>query len=529
MSSLIRARRQLRRRIRDHVSADRYSHLFVTLVLIFNTLLIIYTLIAVTFWMTMSGVGLLDSLPLALYLLPLLIFLPLMIRGFYKERTAASNFMFLLICAGFFALLSLLVRGLIIALAFNLVAMVLLFITGRFRPKGSIRGAGKKGLVYVLLLNLLGLTFPVSVVILGQVPIDAVTVTTPADLVLEVPLATFDFPYTNITPDTALISTLVADRFAVDLRVLTSDASSWTRLGLWLDALNDTALNYSVTLSTDRDAMAGADPDLLGTTSLLENIYEEHNASLTSLRFALDSRNMTRLPDTVLLDMTLSRNEWETLMSRTRNVDLIGFSELMRASLYSIDLAAIETSASSVKEYGASLGFSMGIMVEAFVLDDMQDSDALTMRLCGQTMNTLDLWERKEVLCGRSRFSYEMRGDVGEYLVMSYSSTLGLLGPEWTMRVGVVGNVTDVDGRPNEVYTDVQGFSDDLTRAAGHGVGLITIESLSSLLITSGSGSVSDLRASVDLHDSVVSTYTFRIYAFRAVFVAVDIFDSIML
>jgi hypothetical protein len=169
--------------------------LFVTLLLATNLLLITYALASVTLRTILSGVGWIDSLPVGLYLLPLMIFLPIMIRAFYRDRTAAWNFVFLMVCTLFFILLSSLVRGFIFFLVLNVSAAVVLFLTGRFRPKGSLKKAGKKGLAYVLLLNMLGFTFPVTTIIMGQTPIASATVTTPAQIGLEVALADFDFPY----------------------------------------------------------------------------------------------------------------------------------------------------------------------------------------------------------------------------------------------------------------------------------------------------------------------------------------------
>ena len=42
-------------------------------------------MIAVTARMSLSGVGIIDSMPIALYILPLVIFLPLMIRDYYQR------------------------------------------------------------------------------------------------------------------------------------------------------------------------------------------------------------------------------------------------------------------------------------------------------------------------------------------------------------------------------------------------------------------------------------------------------------
>jgi len=69
----------------------------------------------------------------------------------------------------------------------------------------------------------------------------------------------------------------------------------------------------------------------------------------------------------------------------------------------------------------------------------------------------------------------------------------------------------------------------DLTISAGNGVEKLTVSSLPSLFSTFGSSGLSDFRGAIDSQTFAEITYTFRIYAFRAVFIAIDIFDLIML
>ncbi|MHA2352536.1 MAG: hypothetical protein ACXABX_05400, partial [Candidatus Thorarchaeota archaeon] len=176
MSQLLEARRSVRRRVTSVPKYDIFLHRFITVVLIVNMVLILYALISVTFGMTLSGVGFVDSLPLAFYILPMMIVLPIMVRAYYLGRTAAWNFFFLTICTVFFGMLSLLVRGFLICLIFNIVAVVSLFFMGRFRPRGKLRQAGKKVIAYFLLMNVLGLSFPVSIVLMGQNPIATIPV-----------------------------------------------------------------------------------------------------------------------------------------------------------------------------------------------------------------------------------------------------------------------------------------------------------------------------------------------------------------
>lgn len=528
MSQLLEARRSVRRRVNSVPKYDLFIHRFITVVLTVNMILILYALISVTFGMTLSGVGFVDSLPIALYILPMMIILPIMIRAYYRGRTAAWNFMFLTICTVFFGMLSLLVRGFAICLVFNIIAVVSLFFMGRVRPKGKLREAGKKVIAYFLFVNLLGLSFPVSIVLMGQNPIAITTVNEIPEIRLSVPLADFDYPYQNVTPTSQLLSDVLTNIFYLDIHILENDPLSWTRLRTWLLALNDTEIIYSITLTADRAALAGDDPQTLATTELIEAIYESHRTALSQLVNA-ELVNITNGPEFVLFDMTLSGPEWQALMLRTRNLDLVGFSGLMRTSIYSVDKTRIENASSILHDEAVASGIQSGLLVETFVVDDLLDGDSIAMRLCGATPSSLREWGHMSVLCSRSRFSTEMRGDVGEYLVHSYSSSIDGLGSPWSIRLGEVGNSTDVLGRPDSVYGNLDVLVNDIALAVGNGVRRVTLDSLPSFLSAFGSDSLSTLRSAIDGTEHGVATYTFRIYAYRAVFLAIDAFDFIML
>jgi hypothetical protein len=491
-------------------------------------ILILYALISVTFGMTLSGVGFIDSLPIAFYILPMMIILPIMIRAFYRGRTAAWNFVFLSICTVFFSMLSLLVRGFFICLVFNLIAVVLLFFMGGFRPKGKLREAGKKVIAYFLLVNLLGLSFPISIVLMGQTPIANVPVNTIPQIRLSIPLADFDFPYQHVDPTPQLLSDLFSNGFYLDLHVLENDPTSWTRLRTWLLALNDSETIYSITLTADRGSLAGENPQTLATTELIEDIYESHQDALSQL-VDFELINMTNEPEYIFFDMTLSRQEWQELMRRTRNLDLIGFSGLIRTSIDSVDKARIENASTLLYNEAFASGFLTGLLVESFVVDDLLDGDSIAMRLCGVTRNSLQDWAYKSVSCSRSRFSFEMNGDVGEYLVHSYSSSINGFGETWSLRLGEVGNSTDVLGRADNVYEDLDVLVNDVALSLGNGVNRITLDSLPSLLSAFGNDSLPTLRSAFNGVEYGVATYTFRIYAYRAVFLAIDAFDLIML
>jgi hypothetical protein len=293
-------------------------------------------------------------------------------------------------------------------------------------------------------------------------------------------------------------------------------------------AVNDTEISYSITLTADRGSLVGVDPQTLATTELIEDIYESHSNALSHL-VDVELVNITNEPEFILFDMTLSRAEWQELMLRTRNLDLIGFGDLMRTSIYSVDNARIENASTLLDNAAFDSGITSGILIESFAVDDLLDGDSNAMKLCGITSTSLRDWNRVSVLCSRSRFSFEMNGDVGEYLVHSYSSSINGFGSPWSIRIGEVGNSTDNLGRTDSVYEDLDIFVNDIALARANGMSRITIDSLPSFLNAFGSDSLPSLRSTIDNAEYGVATYTFRIYAFRAVFLAIDAFDLIML
>jgi hypothetical protein len=510
MNQLLEVRRNFRRKINSHEKLDRSLHIFVTLMLTTNVVLILYAMFSISLRMTFGGVGLVDTLPIALYILPLMIFLPLMIRAYYRDRTAAWNFVFLIITSVVFGMLSSLIRGFLICLFFNIIAVVSIFLLGRFRPKGSLRKVGKKTIAYVILLNILGLTFPVSIVLMGQTPIANIPPIVVPQITFTVPLSDFDFA------------------IYLDFKVLEDNSSSWANLRTWLVAINDTEIAYTVTLVANRGLLAGESPETLATARLIEDIYLSHANALYNL-VEVSLVNITNTPDVVLFDMTLSTQEWQALMNQTRSLNLVGFSSLMRFSFNSTPPDSILSGSTSLHLYAESTGLNTGLVVESFVVDDLQDGDTGAMVLCGLTDYSITLWDRILVSCERSRFSYEMAGDVGEYLVHSFSGSIGVLGNHWGLRLGEVGSSIDILGRENTVYVSMDVLVNDIVLAMGNRVRMITISSLPSLLSTFGDDALEQLWTAIGEADYGVATYTFRIYAYRAVFMAIDAFDFIML
>ncbi|NHJ14624.1 MAG: hypothetical protein EAX95_13170 [Candidatus Thorarchaeota archaeon] len=512
---------------------DRWLHLFACFMLVLNMGLILYAVVSITTRMTLSGVALLDSLPVGLYILPLMVILPLLVKAYYNERFAPFNFVVLLISSFIFGILSVLVRAFILFSTLNIVALAIIFVMGRFRPNVNLRKVRPKAIAIVLLFNMLGFMFPITTIAMGVYPIARDPARIPDSIALSVPLADFSFPYVNLTPTPDMLLELEQQNYSLDFRVLEGDTDSLQRLRNWLTQINSTSIEYSITMTSPRDSFLPGN-STIGTDSILEAIYASHTAGFGLIVDELESLNVARLPKNILYDMTLSDTEWRSLMDATRRIDLVGFGTLIRNLIDSTDPAVMDSAAWSLANFTREAGFMCGVLVEPFVIDDLQDADSLSMRACGITVNGLAYWDIVEVSCSRSSFSLEMNGDVGEYLVHSYSRSLlsgGValsLRPNWSMRLGTVGNVSDSLGRLNDFYGTLGSIAYDIA-AAGGAVERVTVESLPAMLLGYGEDALTSLRQELAPLQSVPITYTFRIYAFRAVFIVIDSFDPLML
>lgn len=526
ISKIITYRRTIRIRINEDERLDRFLHIFSTFVFAINIVLIVYALLSLTSRMLISGVPLVDSLPMAFYILPLMIFLPLILLAYYRTRSAILAIAILVISAVVFGIISGLIRGFIVLLILNISAVVIVFVLGRFRSKYSIRKIGKRGIAWLVFLNSLGLMLPISIYIMGQVPIATVSSSEEPTIFLEMPLGAFEYSYVNITPTTAILDEFSLSSFGIDLRVLAGDNESINRLILWLDALESNSIQYRITISTNREALDSFDSNLLGSTSLFESLYELYWSTLERILTLMEEMSIPANHHQFVLDMRLSQLEWELLMSKTRNVDLLGFSSLIRESIDSISKDELSSIVENGNEIVSSQGISLSYSLEGFAVDDLLDNDATMMTFCGVTSETLaSSASTLEIFCDRTRYSYSMSGDVGEYLVYAYSLSPAIS----SIRLGTIGLTNGLDLNPSPVYQELDELAMDIVIASGNGVAEIVLSSLPFLISTYGENGPTQLKSEIESIGIVEVTYTFRVYAFRAVIMAIDSFDSIML
>ncbi|MBD3407161.1 MAG: hypothetical protein GF411_13665 [Candidatus Lokiarchaeota archaeon] len=509
-SRFITQRRKLRSEIQDNQVLDSILHYATTSVLVMNTVLILYVSISIALKMTIAGLAILDSIPIIFYILPLLVILPSLTYSYYTSRSAAINFIIILISSIFFYLLSALVRGFIICLILNIFALGVLFVLGRFRPEGKITDVGKKGIALFVIFNLLGLAFPISVSLMGENPI-AFIQNQEATIEIEVPLDNS----TYIEPTSTLIDDIQLSGFGLNLLIDENDETSWTHLSDWMNATNSTEISVSVLMKTNRSSLDGYSNATITNMELQRSIYQRYMSGLERIENLISTMNYSLHDLTLRFDMTFSNAEWIQFMQYIQGVDLVGFTSMLRKGLDLINVTEISEMETALLEAVDQNMMKTGFMLESFVLDDLIDHDTLLTPLCGVTIRSLlennhldNIYDIR-----RSRFSEGMNGDVGEYAAHSYSRSAGLY--ESGVRLGDIGH---------EVYSDSRTIQNDIVIIAGNGASTISISSLPQLL---NHESFPLLGLIIDI-SGVDVTYTFRVFAFRAVFIAIDSFDLLL-
>ncbi|MHA1930431.1 MAG: hypothetical protein ACTSV2_17805 [Candidatus Thorarchaeota archaeon] len=524
MSFIMDVRAKAKESIEANEVANRSVHLYVTSILLINIIVILFVMIAIPVRLIFSGLDLIDSLPIAIYLGPFLVILPLLVRAFYKERTGLFNLLVVIVTSVFLALTAPLVHGFFIILLGNIAGAILLLLVGKFRLEGGIKKIGKKSIIWFILLNLLGAMFPVSISLMGQYPIATIEPNTSPTIFLEVPLDDIASATSMISPDPQALSELTDNSFGVSLRVLSSSNASLTYLFDWIGSLNQTTIPYEIISVSSRNSLVPDDTGLLGSTDLFQGVFAEFDNSLTLIEDYLSSSNIVNPPTTIFFDLTLSDTEWNLLMDKTRSVDILGFSGLVRSAFDSVNSSFLFEVTESLTEKGDAFGYDFGAIVESYILDDLQDSDTVSMKSTGVSVESLDLWSSIRISTSRTRYSEGMNSDVGEYLVHSYSRSLETMNTTWSMSIGEIGQSDETGFN----YQTIDELVSAISICAGNGVDTISVGSLTSFNSTFGLSALSDFRNAIDAHTPVEVTYTFRIYAFRAVFIAIDSFDLIM-
>ncbi len=525
LEGVIQTRRNIRKEINSNETLDKILHYYTALVVSLNIILILYAMVSITARMLLLGVPLIDSIPLAFYILPLIVFLPKLLFDYLKTRSGLFTMIILCIVATIFGMIVPLIRGFSILVVLNILAIVIVFMLGRFRPTSPVRSIGRRGVAWIIILNSLGLMLPVSVYLMGEIPIASVVKDETSIIYLEMPLGDFEYPYVNITPDSSLLQELEDVGFGVDLRLNAYDNESIGLLREWLLTLSSENIPFRLTSSGNKDNLLASNPDLLGSTSLLMIHYGYHWSTLLETISLFDNLSLSTENLRFSFDMTLSKTEWNMLMNQTRSVNLQGFSTLVRSSLDAIDSTQFPNMVLALSELVKANNINSSMVVDGFVLDDLIDNDVSIMEVCGISPDVIGILDSSlEVLSDRTQYAEAMAGDVGEYLVYTYSLTPFAN----SIRVGIAG--TDVGAVPIRlpVYTTVEELAKDIVIASGNGVDEIIVRSLPSIISSFGASGISLLTDAIHSLEIADVTYTFRIFAFRAVIMAIDSFDFLM-
>ncbi|MBD3159872.1 MAG: hypothetical protein GF309_13900 [Candidatus Lokiarchaeota archaeon] len=505
-------RENLRNRISQYDGAEQAIHLLISVVLAINTVLMLFTLIHVIGWLLIAGLPLLDSLPLVLYVVPLLIILPSLVYSYYTSRSANVNLIVTIIELVIFALLTNLVRGFLILISLNMVAVLFMLVYGRFGFQGSLKDLGKKGIAWFIFMNLLGLAMPIATHAMGRNPIASVSASDTVPLRFSVSVDE------NVSSLQSHLDSIQSNDFSLDLKVQTGAMNWYQRTINWLNLLNTTDMNHSITLSANREYYFQLSNHEFGSAQLLDLVFENYYTVLNETFHRIDFTSAYRKPNIIYLDMKVSSSEWSLLFSSIRAVDFGAFSGIIRSMLESSNRSIIQEWTSKLTSLAESFGVSLGLVVEPFVMDDSMDGDDNTMRVCGLISDTLSCWDSIDVSCNRTLFSKAMTGDVGEYFLYSYSRTLPSITYFDSIRVSESGK---------DPYSQMEILANDIVIASSGTPRWITVESLTSIVSSFGENAVQDLSEGISSIQEVSVTYTFRIFAFRVVFLAIDAFDPI--
>ncbi|MBS3794844.1 MAG: hypothetical protein KGY80_08105 [Candidatus Thorarchaeota archaeon] len=503
-------RKNLRNRISQYEGAEQAAHVLISVVLAINTVLMLFTLIHVIGWLLVAGLPLLDSLPLVLYVIPLLIILPSLVYSYYTSRSANVNLVVTIIELVIFTWLTNLVRGFLILILMNMVALFFMLIYGQFGFQGNLKELGKKGIAWFIFMNLLGLAMPTATYAMGRNPIATVSTSESSSLRFSV---SADENLSSVQP---LLDSIQSDDFGLDLKIQVDDLNWYQKAVDWLNMLNGTDMNHSITFSVNREKHFQLSNQKLGSAELLHLVFEGYYAVLNETLHRIDFTSAYRKPNVIYLDMSLSHSEWSLLFRSIRAVDFGAFSTTIRSMLDSSNRTMIQEWTSRLMRLGESFGVSLGLVVEPFVMDDSMDGDDNAMRVCGLISDTLGSWDSIEVSCNKTLFSEAMAGDVGEYFVYSYSRTVSSLSHFDSIRISESGK---------SPYSRMDILANDIVLASSGSPRWITVESLTSMLSCFGEDSVQLLNEAITSIEEVPVTYTFRIYAFRVVFLAIDAFD----
>ncbi len=533
LSAVGRARALLTDALLRRQRLSRMSHGLTVCTLVSDAVVVLTTLLVLVLRSADAGLGVIDSLPVGLYVLPLMVLLPLVILAYHRTRTVIAPLFVFVPVVVVLGPMSMLVHSFVILMALNLFSLGWVVLVGRLPTTGSIRGGiNRRSIAILVVLNLIGLAFPVTTYAMGQLPIHVVSPVGTPEVYLTVDTRSSSLWNTvPLSPNASLVSQIETSGLGLEIVVDMAEPMSRLMLEQWLGLMNTTHIRYIITIDSNRSQSVSHDPVSLGTTSMLQSLFDRHAEGLRGLSAIMNRTGVNRTLGAVQYDLRLSEQEWSLLMERMRLLDVGGVASLFRSTIESIDSTAIEARLIQLVEETHAIGLRCDVLVDALVLDDWLDSDCLFMSACGVTPQALDVVDGVSLACSRTSYSAHMLGDVGEYLVYSYAQSAARAiarGLDCSLRIGVAGDLTGHDGRHTDVYSDIAVLASDVGIISGCGVERVTIESLNSLMTVLGRQAVDTLKTAISAIGPQMINYTFRIYALRAVLMAIDMYDVIM-
>ncbi len=505
----------------------KYNYYAIFAIYIMNIFILFYTLLSVLVRMIFAGNTLLELIPIILWVLPLFFIIPLITIGLYKNKNTIGSLLVMLIASLFLMAISPLLSKMTIINVINLFGVLLIFGGFHFkrvkhvslkRPKIS-----RKSIFWFVFLNIIGIGFPYSVSYMGHNPIVSIPVAQ------EMPQIGFIIDY---SPD------LGANVNWTSLSNITLNNISkygYIILDAPADQFNTNSWFYNMTMFLGTHGInIVARPRETSTSDWhvsMQNINTYYKITQNLTKWIKDN-NFESYIKGIEIDFSQAREENLEMMQYMRRVDIPGLCRYLR-TLGNISSANTFQIYEQLGTYIKNQGYTARSLGMPMVLDDLVDGDNFIQLLMGHPMGIAG-WNKKGITLERSTISYAMDGEVYSYYPYSYGLSLYRnFGNESIATIGIAGNISE--DKLNIIHASYSNISEivrDILILSGIGIQDIEIYSLNTIYASFGEQGVTDILTQISKaieaqtgEASIPLTYTFRIHAFRMVFMAIDSYD----
>ncbi len=501
-------------------SGTSNKNVFYTVIIIYflNILILIYTLLSILFKMSIAGNTVIELIPIILWVLPLFFLIPLITLALFKSKNTIGPLLVMLIAS----LLLLAISPLLSKMAYlnfiNLIGVILIFGGFHFpkikhvkRPKIS-----KSGIFWFVFLNVIGFGFPYTVSYMGQNPIVSLQQSSQMPkigfIVEYNPTIGASIKIDNFSNDTL---NLIAQNGYI---VLDSLADQYTN-NSWLYNTTKFLIEHNINIVAKLRPLSNSDSHV--SMSSIINFY---NTTQEFIQWVKENNFQNHISG-IELDFSQARNENLKMMKYMRRVDIPGLCNYLRQTgniSATNTLQVYEQLGSLIHEQGFN-AISLGMPM---VLDDFTDEDNFIQLLMGHPMG-LQNWDIKGISLERSTISYAMEGEVYSYYTYTYGlSAYRYFGNKTVVSIGVIGNISEnALNITHTSYSKLPEIVKDITILSRLGIPQVELYSLNTLIESFGESAIAEIFNGLHSTQPIEITYTFRIHAFRMVFMAIDSYD----